>query len=46
MIEALTIVIGLFGAGIFVAYAVEAHLRAGDWLRRVRSVQSMYRQAS
>ena len=46
MIEVVAIIIGLFGAGIFVAHVVEAHLRAGDWLGRVRSVRSMYRQAS
>jgi hypothetical protein len=46
MIEAVAIIVGLFGAGIFVAHAVEAHLTAGDWLGRLRSVRSMYRQAS
>ena len=46
MIEAVAIVVGLFGAGFFVAHVVEAYLRAGDWLRRVRSVRSMCRQAS
>jgi hypothetical protein len=46
MIEAVAIIVGLFGAGIFIAHAVEAHLTAGDWLGRLRSVRSMYRQAS
>jgi hypothetical protein len=46
MIEAVAVIMGLFFAGIFVAFAVEAYLRAGDWLTRVRSVNSLYRQAS
>jgi hypothetical protein len=46
MIEAVAIFIGLFSAGIFAAHVAEAHLRAGDWVGRVRSVRSMYRQAS
>jgi hypothetical protein len=45
MIEAVAIFVGLFGACIFIAHAVEAHLKAGDWLGRLRSVRSMYRQA-
>jgi hypothetical protein len=46
MIEAVAIIVGLFGAGVFAFQLVEAHLRAGDWLRRLRSVKSMYRLAS
>ena len=45
MVETVAIIIGLFGVGVFAAHAVEAHLTAGDWLRRVRSVSLMYRQS-
>jgi hypothetical protein len=46
MAEAIAIITGLFGVSIFAAHAVEAHLTAGDWLRRVRSVSLMYRQST
>jgi hypothetical protein len=45
MIEAATIVIAVFCGGILGALSIKAHLRADDWLVRVRSVRAMYRQA-
>jgi hypothetical protein len=45
MIEAATIAIALFCGGFLVALSIKAHSRADDWLVRVRSVRSMYRQA-
>jgi hypothetical protein len=45
MVEVVAIIIGLFGVSIFAAHVVEAHLTAGDWLRRGRSVSLMYRQS-
>jgi len=44
MIEAAKITIGLFCGGLLAALAVEAHLRTGGSLVRVRSVSSMYRR--
>jgi hypothetical protein len=46
MIEAVAVIMALFCAAIFVALAVEAYLRAGDWLARIRAVNSMYRPDS
>jgi hypothetical protein len=46
MIEAVAVIMAVFCAAIFVAFAVEAHLRAGGWLARIRAVNSMYRPDS
>jgi hypothetical protein len=46
MIKAVAVVVAVFCTGIFIAFAVEAYLRAGHWLARIRAVNSLYRQAA
>jgi hypothetical protein len=42
MVEAVAIIMVLFCFGVFVTHAVEGYPMAGDWLTRVRAVNSMY----
>jgi hypothetical protein len=44
MLEAVAIIIGLFGISIFAAHALEAHLTPGDWLSPARSASSTYQR--
>jgi hypothetical protein len=46
MFEAVAILMVLFWFGIFVIHAVEGYPMAGDWLARIRAVNSMYRPDS